>query len=68
MPETLPGLLPEDASNDQVDLGSSGFVGELARNGLAEDELAEVIYHHGGYAGFPAADTAKAAAVKGLGK
>jgi 4-carboxymuconolactone decarboxylase len=38
------------------------------QNGLTEDELAEVIYHSVGYAGFPAANTAKAAAVKGLGK
>jgi 4-carboxymuconolactone decarboxylase len=28
------------------------------RNGLTEDELAEVIYHASGYAGFPAANTA----------
>lgn len=38
------------------------------QNGLTEDELAEVIYHASGYAGFPAANTAKAAAIKGLGK
>ncbi|CAN5710169.1 hypothetical protein BH09ACT8_BH09ACT8_44560 [soil metagenome] len=38
------------------------------QNGLTEDELAEVIYHASGYAGFPAANTAKAAAKKGLGK
>lgn len=34
------------------------------QNGLTEDELAEVIYHSSGYAGFPAANTAKAAAIK----
>jgi len=28
-------------------------------NGLTEDELAEVIYHASGYAGFPAANTAR---------
>ena len=27
-------------------------------NGLTDDELAEVIYHSSGYAGFPAAATA----------
>ncbi len=27
-------------------------------NGLTEDEIAEVIYHSSGYAGFPAANTA----------
>jgi len=34
------------------------------RNGLTEEELAEVVYHATGYAGFPAANTAKAAAVR----
>lgn len=33
-------------------------------NGLTEDELAEVVYHASGYAGFPAANTAKAMAKK----
>jgi 4-carboxymuconolactone decarboxylase len=37
-------------------------------NGLTEDELAEVIYHSSGYAGFPAANSAKDAAKRGLGK
>ena len=36
------------------------------QNGLTEDELAEVVYHSSGYAGFPAANTAKAAAVRAL--
>ena len=32
---------------------------QIARNnGLSEDEIAEVIYHSSGYAGFPAANTA----------
>src|SRR3954451_18331837 len=32
---------------------------QIARNnGLTEDEIAEVIYHASGYAGFPAANTA----------
>ena len=31
-------------------------------NGLTDEELAEVIYHATGYAGFPAANTAKNAA------
>lgn len=34
------------------------------QNGLTKDELAEVIYHATGYAGFPAANTAKDAAVR----
>ncbi len=38
------------------------------QNGLTEDELAEVIYHSSGYAGFPAANNAKSAAKKALGK
>ena len=33
-------------------------------NGLTDDELAEVIYHATGYAGFPAANTANRAAEK----
>jgi 4-carboxymuconolactone decarboxylase len=115
MREMLPGLIPDDLPNDQVDFGSSGFAGELMdiglegifgrlwtreglarrdrslvtlgilialgaedeleshfkiakQNGLTEDELAEVIYHASGYAGFPAANTAKAAAMRGLKK
>ena len=36
------------------------------QNGLTEDELAEVIYHSTGYAGFPAANTAKTVAVQAL--
>ena len=38
------------------------------QNGLTEDELAEVVYHSSGYAGFPAANTAKAAALTALRK
>ncbi|WP_059016555.1 carboxymuconolactone decarboxylase family protein [Mycobacterium sp. M26] len=37
------------------------------QNGLSDDELAEVIYHASGYAGFPAAATAKTAAIEALG-
>jgi 4-carboxymuconolactone decarboxylase len=41
---------------------------QIARNnGLTDDELAEVIYHASGYAGFPAANTAKTVAVEALG-
>jgi 4-carboxymuconolactone decarboxylase len=37
---------------------------QIARtNGLTDDELAEVIYHASGYAGFPAATTARNVAV-----
>jgi 4-carboxymuconolactone decarboxylase len=36
------------------------------QNGLTDEELAEVIYHASGYAGFPAAATAKNIAVEAL--
>ena len=36
------------------------------QNGLTDDELAEGIYHASGYAGFPAAATAKNVAVEAL--
>jgi 4-carboxymuconolactone decarboxylase len=40
---------------------------QIARtNGLTDDELAEVIYHASGYAGFPAANTAKNVAAEAL--
>ncbi|AFM19444.1 uncharacterized protein, gamma-carboxymuconolactone decarboxylase subunit like protein [Mycolicibacterium chubuense NBB4] len=36
-----------------------GYHVQIARtNGLTDDEIAEVIYHSSGYAGFPAANTA----------
>jgi len=35
-------------------------------NGLSEEELAEVIYHASGYAGFPAASTARNIAAEAL--
>jgi len=38
------------------------------RNGLTEDEIAEVIYHASGYAGFPAASSALAIAKEALDK
>ncbi|WP_454792558.1 carboxymuconolactone decarboxylase family protein [Mycolicibacterium lutetiense] len=38
------------------------------RNGLTEDEIAEVIYHASGYAGFPAANTARNVAREALAK
>ncbi len=39
------------------------------QNGLTEDELAEVIYHASGYAGFfPAAATARNIAAEALGE
>jgi len=37
-------------------------------NGVTEDEIAEVIYHAGGYAGFPAATAARNAAREALGQ
>jgi 4-carboxymuconolactone decarboxylase len=36
------------------------------QNGLTEEELEEVVYHATGYAGFPAGNTAKAAALRAL--
>jgi 4-carboxymuconolactone decarboxylase len=40
---------------------------KIARtNGLTDDELAEVIYHASGYAGFPAASTARNIAARAL--
>jgi 4-carboxymuconolactone decarboxylase len=42
---------------------------KIARtNGLTDDEIAEVIYHASGYAGFPAAATANRIAGESLGK
>ena len=42
---------------------------QIARNnGLTEDEIAEVIYHASGYAGFPAANTACKIAREALGE
>jgi 4-carboxymuconolactone decarboxylase len=42
---------------------------QIARNnGLTDEELAEVIYHASGYAGFPAANTAKTIALKAFGE
>jgi 4-carboxymuconolactone decarboxylase len=41
---------------------------EIARtNGLTDEEIAEVIYHSSGYAGFPAAATANRIAGEALG-
>ena len=40
---------------------------QIARNnGLTDEELAEVVYHASGYAGFPAANTAKSVAIEAL--
>ena len=35
-------------------------------NGLTRDEIAEIIYHCSGYAGFPAAATARSVALEVL--
>ena len=41
---------------------------KIARtNGLSDAELAEVIYHASGYAGFPAANSARGAATRAFG-
>ena len=40
---------------------------QIARtNGLSDEELAEVVYHASGYAGFPAANTARVVAEEAL--
>ena len=48
------GILIALRANDELK-----FHVQIARtNGLTEDEIAEVMYHASGYAGFPAASTA----------
>lgn len=48
------GMLIALRSTDEL-----GIHFKIARtNGLSDDEIAEVIYHSSGYAGFPAASTA----------
>ncbi len=48
------GILITLRANDEL-----GYHVQIARNnGLTEDEIAEVIYHSSGYAGFPAANSA----------
>lgn len=71
---TRPGLSRRDRS--LVTLGILIALGAEAemeshfriakRNGLSDEELAEVVYHSTGYAGFPAGNTAKACAVRAL--
>jgi 4-carboxymuconolactone decarboxylase len=49
------GILIAQRATDELT-----FHVQIARNnGLTEDEIAEVIYHASGYAGFPAANTAR---------
>jgi 4-carboxymuconolactone decarboxylase len=49
------GILITQRATDEL-----RFHVQIARNnGLTEDEIAEVIYHASGYAGFPAANTAR---------
>lgn len=48
------GILIAQRATDELH-----FHVQIARNnGLTEDEIAEVVYHASGYAGFPAANTA----------
>jgi 4-carboxymuconolactone decarboxylase len=55
-----PGILIALRASDELK-----FHFRIARtNGLTDEELAEVIYHASGYAGFPAAATAKNVAVQ----
>lgn len=55
-----------------IALGAETEIGHHVRiglnNGLTEDEISEVIYHAGGYAGFPASMRARSAARKALGQ
>jgi 4-carboxymuconolactone decarboxylase len=55
-----------------IALGADEEIGVHAkvalRNGLTRDELAEVIYHSAGYAGYPRAMAARKAARKALGE
>ncbi|MET3424593.1 4-carboxymuconolactone decarboxylase [Actinoplanes tereljensis] len=65
-----PGLSPRDRSLVTISLlialGAEAELKTHVRvgltNGLTEDEIAEVIYHAAGYAGFPAATAARTAA------
>ncbi|MER5787317.1 carboxymuconolactone decarboxylase family protein [Streptomyces sp. NPDC001980] len=54
-----------------IALGAEDELGSHVRiglnNGLTEDEIAEVLYHSAGYAGFPRAVAARKAARKALG-
>ena len=52
--ELLLGVLPDG----EVNLRGDGFGDEIMEIGLTDDEIAEVVYHASGYAGFPAANTA----------
>ncbi|MEV5835266.1 carboxymuconolactone decarboxylase family protein [Nocardia sp. NPDC052112] len=64
------GLTPRDRSlvtlGILIALGAESELNTHVRigmtNGLTEDEIAEVIYHSSGYAGFPRATAARAAA------
>ncbi|WP_060887899.1 carboxymuconolactone decarboxylase family protein [Streptomyces caniscabiei] len=68
------GLAPRDRSlvtlGILIALGAEGELKNHVRialtNGLTEDEIAEVIYHSGGYAGFPRAVAARTAAREAL--
>ncbi|WP_153412681.1 carboxymuconolactone decarboxylase family protein [Nocardia macrotermitis] len=55
-----------------IALGAEDEFGSHVRiglgNGLTEDEIAEVVYHSGGYAGFPRAMAARKAARAALGQ
>lgn len=70
------GLAPRDRSlvtlGILIALGAETEIAHHVRiglnNGLTEDEIAEIIYHSSGYAGFPAAVTARSAARKALGQ
>ncbi|WP_327100454.1 carboxymuconolactone decarboxylase family protein [Nocardia vinacea] len=70
------GLTPRDRSlvtlGILIALGSETEFGHHVRigltNGLTKDEIAEVIYHASGYAGFPRATAARTAARAALGE
>jgi 4-carboxymuconolactone decarboxylase len=69
------GLSPRDRSlvtlSILIALGAEAELKTHARialtNGLTEDEIAEVLYHAGGYAGFPRVTAARSAVREALG-
>ncbi|RZL83678.1 MAG: hypothetical protein EOP32_06525 [Rhodococcus sp. (in: high G+C Gram-positive bacteria)] len=71
MLDALPGVFPE--SDGDIELRDGRLGEELVdvrialTNGITKDEIAEVIYHAAGYAGFPAATAARTAAREALG-
>jgi 4-carboxymuconolactone decarboxylase len=57
------GILIALRADDELE----AHFGIARTNGLSDTELAEVIYHSSGYAGFPAANSARGAATRAFG-